>query len=188
MVKYQQKLNYYVPAVCVILVNDVSMMNVFAIAMSALTNKQHHKQALIYQNQHFVHQIYVVLGNVSLMLQHIMQIANVHFQHMANDVIKVCSNNVEHINKCAATGVRSRVYFNGDAWAELKPGVMPHESSERMETIEFDFKTEVEDGLILWQEQRQDIASNDKDYIAVFLRSGKLIFKYNHQIIIHIIV
>jgi hypothetical protein len=66
-----------------------------------------------------------------------------------------------------------RLFFDGNAWMQLSARLQPHKSSQELEILEFDIKTEHDDGLIWWQSQA---SGAEDDYQGVFLKNGRLVF------------
>lgn len=72
--------------------------------------------------------------------------------------------------------VETSAFFDGESWVQFSKELMPHQSTEDVETLEFKFRTKQEDGMILWQGQPPGTFSNDVDYMAIGLSEGYLEF------------
>ncbi|EGT39372.1 hypothetical protein CAEBREN_31560 [Caenorhabditis brenneri] len=67
--------------------------------------------------------------------------------------------------------------FDGDAFIELSSDEFPHLTSEKDEIVAFKFKTQLPNGVLLWQGQRPTVTQME-DYISVGIVNGHLHFSY----------
>jgi hypothetical protein len=67
-------------------------------------------------------------------------------------------------------------HFDGDGYVELSRDLMPHEASRVEEAIELTLTTTQPNGIILWHGQPPSTPAEGKDYVALLLDRGRVVF------------
>lgn len=71
----------------------------------------------------------------------------------------------------------SAVGFRGDGYIELPLSMLPHASPQVTEVISMTIRTDQSDGLLLWHGQKPTTSGRAKDYLAVALEGGRIVFR-----------
>ncbi|KRY90391.1 Basement membrane proteoglycan [Trichinella pseudospiralis] len=69
-------------------------------------------------------------------------------------------------------------YFNGHSYLEFPRSLLPHMSTEDVETIEMKFITSEKEGLLLWHGRYPKSFGSGSDYMSVSITDGFLEFSY----------
>ncbi|KAG8227758.1 hypothetical protein J437_LFUL005763 [Ladona fulva] len=70
------------------------------------------------------------------------------------------------------------VGFQGDGYLELSTTLLPHKSSNDLESIIMEFSTTSSNGLIFWHGQTPETDGRGQDFLAVAVVNGHLEFSY----------
>ncbi|KRZ68952.1 Basement membrane proteoglycan [Trichinella papuae] len=74
--------------------------------------------------------------------------------------------------------VIQHAYFNGHSYLEFPRSLLPHMSTEDVETIEMKFITSEKEGLLLWHGRYPKSFGSGSDYMSVSITDGFLEFSY----------
>ncbi|KRX83514.1 Basement membrane proteoglycan, partial [Trichinella sp. T6] len=74
--------------------------------------------------------------------------------------------------------VIQHAYFNGHSYLEFPRSLLPHMSTEDVETIEMKFITSEKEGLLLWHGRYPKSFGSGSDYLSVSITDGFLEFSY----------
>ncbi|KAI6230503.1 Basement membrane proteoglycan [Aphelenchoides fujianensis] len=74
--------------------------------------------------------------------------------------------------------IENAARFEGNAFIVFSVEEFPHLTSERREIVEFELRTNAEQGVIFWQGQSPHSELAGEDYMSVGLNDGHLVFSY----------
>lgn len=80
-----------------------------------------------------------------------------------------------HVAEELATSAR----FIGNGYVELSRQLLPHTRNIN-ETIELSITTTLPNGLVFWQGQTPTTPGRGKDFLAIAVSDGHVIFRYVH--------
>ena len=82
-------------------------------------------------------------------------------------------------NGVVAAVINTAAQFAGEgSYIELPKSLMPHRSADSEETIEFTVTTRQENALLFWHGQTPLTSGRGKDYVAVAIVNGYIVFRY----------
>ena len=81
-----------------------------------------------------------------------------------------------HLFSFVAITFDETAQFEGDGYIEVLRDIMPHEAGSIEETIELTFTTRQTDGIILWHSQAPTTPAEGKDFVALLIEKGKVVF------------
>jgi len=91
-----------------------------------------------------------------------------------------CSCPIGFVGKtCSRTArIRRSIEFEEDGYVELSSDLVKHNDAQIIEEYTFTISTFNADGLIFWQGQLPKINGKGKDFIALAVENGQLVFSY----------
>ena len=75
----------------------------------------------------------------------------------------------------SSVSVTTSAQFSGSGYLELRGSLLPHKDTE--EVIELRVTTTQAEGLIFWLGQGPDVPGSGKDFLALAIRDGHVIFR-----------
>jgi dystroglycan 1 len=74
--------------------------------------------------------------------------------------------------------IRTSAQYEGTGYVELPKALLPHTNNKAEEVIELAIRTSAPDGLIFWHGQRPDVPGSGKDFLAIAVQDGHVVFSF----------